>query len=117
MASKKDFSKVGTRIVLDAITDATAETAQPAKKERKKTEAYSPEAAAAMMAAGTTQGRKGCGAARINMAFSPAVYDYIKTMARVSGLSITEFTELVFAKSMEENGELYKKALAFRNSL
>ena len=104
MAGKKDFSNV-----FDAIAETTAE----GKKERK---TYSTEEQEKYRQEGKTMGRKGCKAVRINMAFSPDVHDYIKTMARVRGESITDFTNYVFARSMEENRETYEKAKAFKEA-
>lgn len=54
-----------------------------------------------------TQGRKGIKMPRINMAFTPEVHDYIRTMAQARGQTITQFTEDVFRKSMESNAEAY----------
>lgn len=120
MASKKDFSSINAAPVYNTIADATAEaqeTQVTPKKQRKPVEAYSPERAAEMVAAGTTRGRKGCKAHRINMAFSDDVHEYITTMARVRGESITQFTNYIFMKSMEENADIYEKAKAFKDSL
>ena len=122
MASKKDFSSMNAAPVYNAIADATAEAQEvqqaqgTQKKPRKPVEAYSPEKAAEMAAAGTTRGRKGCKANRVNMAFTPEIHDYIRTMARVRGESITDFTNYVFRKSMEENAAIYEQAKAFKNS-
>lgn len=115
MASKKDFSAMNTAPVYNTIADATADTkGETQKKPRKVLEAYNPERAAEMSAAGTTRGRKGCAMHRINMAFTDEVHDYIKTMARVCGMSITEFTNRVFENHMEENRERYERAKAER---
>ena len=114
MASKKDFTAANTGRVYNAITEATAEPqAQEAQHTRK---VYSEQQAQEMRQAGTTQGRKGCKAIRINMAFSPEIHEYIKVMARVRGESVTDFTNYVFRQSMEENAELYEKAKAFQES-
>ena len=123
MAGKKDFTAASTRRVYNVIEEATAapatqapaeEAAEQAKNGRK---AYTGEQAEAMREAGTTQGRKGCKAIRINMAFTPEVHEYIKTMARVRGESITEFTNYIFRQSMEQNAALYAQARAFKNSI
>ena len=50
------------------------------------------------------------------MAFSPEVHEYIKTMARVRGESITDFTNYIFTRSMEENAEVYQRAKEFKES-
>lgn len=113
MAIKKDFSQVNTGRVYSAIEQATAEPAQEVQNPRTP---YTEQKAQEMREAGTTQGRKGCKAVRINMAFSPAVHTYIKTMARVRGESVTAFTEYVFRQSMEQNTDLYEKAKTFQET-
>lgn len=109
---KKDFSNVNAEPVYNTIAEATAE-----KKTRKKVEPYTEDRAAQMVAAGTTQGRMGCKLHRINMAFSDEVHEYITTMARVRGETITQFTNYIFQKSIADNAEIYEKAKAFRDSL
>ncbi len=64
-----------------------------------------------------TSGRKGLKLKRINVAFRPSNYDYIVCMARVRGQTLTQFVNDVIAKSLEENGEIYKQALKFRETL
>ena len=54
---------------------------------------------------------------RINMAFTDSNYIYLKTMARVSGISITECVNRILNKSQEENAEIYKRAKEFRDSI
>ena len=44
-------------------------------------------------------------------------YTYIRTMSRVSGCTIKEFITHMIRKNMQENAEIYKKALDFRDSL
>lgn len=117
MASKKDFTAANTGRVYNAITEATAEPeTQQAQEVQHPRKVYSEQQAQEMRQAGTTQGRKGCKAVRINMAFSPEIHEYIKVMARVRGESVTDFTNYVFRQSMEENAELYEKAKAFQES-
>lgn len=64
-----------------------------------------------------TAGRKGCRLPRINMAFAPELYDYVKTMSKVSGLTLTEFVNTVIKQYMDTHREQYDKALEFRNNL
>ena len=106
--AKKDFTAANTGRVYSAITEATAD---PAGRK-----VYTEEEAQAMREAGTTQGRKGCKAIRINMAFTPEIHEYIRTMARVRGESVTDFTNYVFKQSMEDNTALYEQAKAFQKS-
>ncbi|MBQ9257436.1 MAG: hypothetical protein IJ181_10010 [Acidaminococcaceae bacterium] len=137
MASKKKdlLAQANTNRVYNAIADATADpdentapaevqpaTAAPAKG---KTAASDPlprrnratpptqEETDIARQLGRTQGRKGIKAIRINMAFSPDVHDYINTMSRARGQSITAFTDYVFRNNMEQNKELYEQAKAF----
>ena len=119
MASKKDFRTANTAPVYNAITEATQEAVeqQQAQEARKPTKVYDAQEAHEMLLAGTTQGRKGCKSARINMAFEPDIHEYIRIMARVRGQTVTQFTNYVFRKSMEENKEIYEQAKAFRKSL
>ncbi len=71
-----------------------------------------PQEKAEREAAGRTQGRKGCKAIRINMAFWSENHAFIKTMARISGKTMTEYTNLVIAKYREEHPEVYERAKA-----
>lgn len=119
MASKKDFTTASNRRVYNSITEATAEPEQEpqqAQEVQNPRKAYTAERAQEMRQAGTTQGRKGCRAVRINMAFAPDLHEYIKVMARVRGESVTDFTNYVFRQSMEQNAELYEKAKSFVKS-
>lgn len=69
-----------------------------------------PEEKAEREATGRTQGRKGCKATRINMAFWSENHDFIKTMARISGKTMTEYTNLVIQKYREEHPDIYERA-------
>ena len=118
MASKKDFSTANTGRVYNTITEATAEPeAQEVQQTRRARRTYTEQEQQEFREAGKTKGRKGCKAIRINMAFTPEVHRYITTMSRVRGESITDFTNHVFARSMEENAETYKKAQEFLDSI
>lgn len=79
-------------------------------------EPYSTERAQEMRQAGTTQGRKGCAAIRINMAFPPDLHDYIRIMARFCGQSITEFTNNVFRRHMDNNMEVYREIKKYQRT-
>lgn len=114
--AKKDFSKINAERVYTTIETATAEPA-PAPIPRQSRD-ITPTADQVQLAReqGRTQGRKGCKAIRINMAFTPEIHEYIKTMARVRGQSMSEFTAAVFAQHMEENAAIYDKAKAFKDT-
>lgn len=59
-----------------------------------------------------TQGRKGCKATRINMAFTPDNMEFVKVMARVNGQNMTEFTNFVIEAYRNEHPDIYEKAKA-----
>ncbi len=120
MASKKDFSQVNTGRAYNQMQEAIATPAeqepQQAQEVQNPRTPYTPDKVQEMRQAGTTQGRKGCKAIRINMAFAPDLHEYIKVMARVRGESVTDFTNYVFRQSMEQNAELYEQAKTFVKS-
>ena len=114
-AKKKDFTQANTDRVYSAIAEATAEPEAPEAQQVSEAQ-YTDEQMAAFKEAGKTQGRKGAKAIRFNMAFPPSVYEYITTMARVRGESVTKFTQFVFEQSMKDNAELYEQAKTFTKS-
>lgn len=121
MAAKKDYSKLNTGRVYEAIAEATAEPeaqeAQPAQEEQQAgRKVYTEAERQEYLQAGKTQGRPGIKAARINLAFYPDQYEYIKTMAAVRGQSITEFVNHIIGQNMEENAALYAQARAFKKA-
>lgn len=116
MAKKKDFGTLDTGRTYGMINQATAETAPQPIPRRSRSEAPSAEEIAQAREQGKTQGRKGVKAIRINMAFSPEVHEYIRTMARVRGESVTAFTNYIFEQSMKDNAELYERAKEFKDS-
>lgn len=98
----KDFSNVNTSRVYAAIDEATTEGR------------YTDQEARDFIEEGRTQGRKGLRMPRVNMAFTPEVYEYIRTMSRIRGESITKFTNFVFEQHMKANAALYEEAKAFK---
>lgn len=78
------------------------------QKERR---TYTEEEARQFMEMGKTSGRKGVKMKRINMAFTPANYDYIRTVSKLRGESMSEFVNAIIAGSMERNSELYEQAV------
>lgn len=121
--AKKDFSQVNTGRVYDAIADATAEPeqetqeAQQAQEAHKTRRTYTEQEAQEFTQALKTSGRKGLKLPRINLAFAPDTYEYVQIMARVTGVSMTEFVNLALRQHMEEHKDLYEKAIEFRKSL
>lgn len=132
---KKDFSSVNTNPVYGAIAEATAAPEQlqgqyvitdtdcnteeeykeePARKDRK---TYNELETMQAMLAMKTAGKKGVKLPRINLAFAPDVYEYIKVMAQVRGQNLTEFVNDILRENMQEHQDIYDKAKEFRNSL
>lgn len=64
-----------------------------------------------------TQGRKGMKAARINMAFTPDNYDYIRVMGGMRGESMTNFVNYVIEEHRRLHGEKYAQAKAIMNDM
>lgn len=119
--TKKDFTNVNP--VYDAIAEATAQETHviiPDPDNPVELEiitAQDTHAAQPAQPAQRTQGRKRGKMLRINMAFSDANADYIETMARVSGQTITAFVNNIISKHAAEHEEIYRKALEFRKGL
>ena len=112
MAAKKDFSQISTDAVYSSIQSATAEHGK--RKPRKEyTEQEAQEIAETMR----TSGRKGVKLPRINTAFQPSNYEYVQTMARVSGITLTEFINKAIKEHREAHADLYEQAIAFRDAL
>ena len=64
-----------------------------------------------------TQGRKGCKAPRINVAFTPSNYRFVKIMSRATGNSMCEFINLVLKAYQDDHPELIQHALDLIESL
>lgn len=120
--AKKDFGSVNTGRVYQQITDATAEpeqettAAQEAQEEsetQKARKTYTTEETQEAQMQMKTQGRKGIKAQRINMAFAPDTYLYVKVMAAARGQTITDFVNEIVRQSMEANAENFEKAKEF----
>lgn len=109
MARKKDFSEIRTGKVFGAIEQATSNKGQQGTA--------SPEEQAERAEALQTQGRKGCKSVRINMAFTPSNHEFIKVMAKASGKTMTEFTNLVIAAYQREHPEIMAQAQAFLDTV
>lgn len=116
-AKKKDFSSVNTNPVYDAIAEAIEEPAAGGKKKYKPRKTYTEAEAAAALDSLQTAGKKGVKLPRINLAFTPANYEFIKIMAQVRGQNLTEFVNDMLREARESHADLYQKAIEFRNSL
>ena len=118
--AKKDFSNIGTGKVYSTIADATAQPtpdAQEAQKERKKRKTYTEQEALEFQESLNTAGRKGVKMARINIAFTPDNFAFIKVMSRAAGMNQTELVNLIIEKYAAEHEEAYQRALSFRDFL
>lgn len=100
--AKKDFGAMNTGRVYTAIEQATSNKGQQGTA--------SPQEAAERAAELKTQGRKGCKAVRINMAFTPDNHEFIKYVAKASGKTMTELTNLVIAAYRNEHPEMLEQA-------
>lgn len=110
MATKKpDFSSINTSKVYQSIETATSRKGQQGE--------VSPAEAAERAGALRTQGRKGCKAIRINMAFTPDNHEFIKIMAGITGQTMTEFTNFCITRYRTEHPELYEQARAIKEKL
>lgn len=124
MAKKKaDFSNINTgNIYSKAIAEATQEpAATPAAQEAaaapKGRKTYTAQEAAEFLESMNTAGRKGVRLPRINLAFTPETYDYVKTMSKITGMTYTQFINKILQDHKESHGDIYKKAVEIRNSL
>lgn len=104
MASKKDFGAINTGRVYNALEQATSRKGQQGQA--------SPQEQKERAAKLQTQGRKGCKATRINMAFTPDNHDFIKVMAGIKGQTMTEYANEVITRYRSEHSDLYDQAKA-----
>lgn len=127
MALPKDItSSINTTPVYGAIAEATADPAQDAQEalllreepqEPAGASRYTEQEALQYMNNLQTTGRKGLKLPRINLAFAPDVYQYIRHMSRVKGVSMTEFVDAVLRQHMDDHRDIYEKAIEFMRGL
>lgn len=103
--AKKDFGAINTGRVYTAIETATSKKGQQGKASPQEQE----ERAANLK----TQGRKGCKATRINMAFTPENHEFIKVMAKATGHTMTEMCNNIITAYRSEHPEFMEKAAGF----
>lgn len=117
--AKKDFSQINTGRVYDTIAAATAEPAQEQKTQKKKKprKSYTEQEKQEILESLQTAGRKGCKLPRINLAFSPQLYEYVSIMSRVRGETLTRFVNLALQEHMNNHRDIYEKAMEFRRAL
>lgn len=105
--AKKDFSKINTTAATAGNVYSTIE--KSINRRGQQVEA-TPEEAKERADNLLTQGRKGCRAVRINMAFTPDNHDFVKTMAKITGQTMTEFVNMALEQYRKEHGDVYEKA-------
>lgn len=64
-----------------------------------------------------TQGKAGMKAERINMAFSPANYEFLRTMAGLHRMTITKYVNHLIEEERKRSADLYQKAKDLMNNL
>lgn len=64
-----------------------------------------------------TQGQKGAKLDRINMAFTAENMDYIRTMSKLKGQTMTQFVNVLVAQEREKNGTAFDAAKKILESL
>lgn len=114
--SKKDFNSIKTEQVAKTTGQVYKSVEQGISTKGQQGTA-SPEEAKARAETLKTQGRKGCKAIRINMAFTPANHEYIRVMSKITGKTMTEFTNIVIEKYRQEHPEIYEEAKAILERL
>lgn len=82
------------------------------RKECKERKTYTAEESRAYLDSRATSGRKGLKLPRVNCAFTPETYQYIRTMSKIQGMSMTEFINLVIVQHMKQDAhkDLYEQA-------
>lgn len=106
MGKKQSFTEIRTERVGGTLETALSHRGQQG--------VVSKEEAEARAAAMKTQGRKGCKASRINMAFTPENLDFIKAGASLYHMTMTQFCNRVIAAYSEEHPQIKEKGNAFR---
>ena len=96
--STKDFTHVKAAIEKTTGGKGQQTTATPEEQQERKENL-------------NTQGRKGCKAVRINMAFTPSNHQFIKIMSKINGMSMTEYTNLVVERYQEDHPDTYQLAI------
>ena len=96
------------------VHGAIAEATQEPRKERK---TYTDEERNAFQSQLRTAGRKGCKAPRINTAYTPENYEFIKIMSKASGYTLADFINIIIDNYRKEHLEQYNKVIELRNSL
>lgn len=115
----KDFTGIAAGKVKDTIAAATQEapSTQEKPKTRKPRKTYTEQEIQEFSNSLQTSGRKGMKLPRINLALTPQLYDYVRTMSRAAGLNYTEFINVILQAHKDQHEDTYQQAVKFRNSL
>lgn len=81
------------------------------KKERK---TYTDEELADLKEKYLTQGRKGAKLPRVNVAFAPDLWEYVRAMARTSGMTYSGFVEQIVKEHKDAHAEEYARIMELR---
>ena len=99
--AKKDFPKTVTPFY-KAVEEGVTQEAQ---------------AVSDVYEARNTQGKAGMKAARINMAFSPANYEFMQVMAHAHKMTITKYVNHVMEEERKRSADKYQKAKDLMDNL
>ena len=102
--AKKDFTGMQTGRVYEELEAATSKSNQTDATEKE---------FLIRSAEMRTQGRQGCKAPRINMAFTMNNYEFIRVMARATGRTMTQFVNLVITAYRNEHPDILEQARSF----
>ncbi len=58
-----------------------------------------------------TSGRKGCKSPRINMAFTPSNYEFVRIVSRIRGETLTKYMNWIIEQYRKEHPDVYEDAL------
>lgn len=109
--AKKNFEDVNTSAMFETMDEAMQ---APARKERRQPGEHELMTAKEKL---KTNGLKGGKLPRINMAFTPSNYDYISSMAKLCGMTLTQFVNEALERDRVRNQDTYDKVRDFRASL
>ena len=110
MAKKADFSKIQTN-----RSSRIIENMEKSTSKRGQQGTASPEEKAEREAAGRTQGRKGCKkpGTHLNLLLTPDNREFVKTMARASGVPMGEYINNILDQFRAAHPEYMEKASQF----
>lgn len=110
-AKKKDFSAIDTGI----NTGRVHKTIEQATSSKGQQGTAGPQEQAERAAELRTQGRKGCKAIRINMAFTPDNHTFIRVLSKATGRTMTQLTNDVITAYRNEHPKFLEQANNFLN--